>query len=52
VTADMIKSSRGRGHRVHAGIRHPMQTHGEASPCGHPTDTGDRWRHWLEINLA
>ena len=29
-----------------------MQAHGEASPCGHPTDPGDRWTHWLEINLA
>ena len=29
-----------------------MQAHGKASPCGHSTDPGDRWTHWLEINLA
>ena len=32
--------------------RAQMQAHCEASPCGHPTDPGDRWTHWLEINLA
>ena len=32
--------------------RAQMQAHGKASPCGHPTDPGDRWAHWLEINLA
>ena len=28
-----------------------LKAHGEASPCGHPTDPGDRWTHWLEINF-
>ena len=32
--------------------RAQMQAHGEASPCGHPTDMGDRWDYWLELNLA
>ena len=51
VTTRITAAKETRGHRVYVGIRYPMQTHGEASPCGHSTDTGDRWRHWLKIYI-
>lgn len=53
-----LKQPRGDGERCMTPTRAAakettqIQAHGKASPCGHPADTGDRWGHWLEINLA